>query len=287
LDLVSPDGSQTFWELRKLVDQALRADPNTLELLFVPSARAEDELGEWLLQSREAFVSKLMFGSFGRYALSQLDKLASAQRLAEHRDRVLEWLQEEPSPTLDQIAQRLAATSPRRAARPEDEVLQAKTYVKQLYRSLADQGLIAANDFASLQRYAREGGRRPPDARELRPKNAYNLLRLLRLCTDWLRTGAPTFEATGAFRDRLLAIKRGEVPLSEVLREAEDLSPELEEARDQSRLPEQPDFRRADALLKRAADELARRHVMRVPGPFGADAPRPPSPTSPELPDDA
>jgi hypothetical protein len=283
---VSPDGSQTFWELRKLVDQALRADPNTLELLFVPSARAEDELGEWLLQSREAFVSKLMFGSFGRYALSQLDKLASAQRLAEHRDRVLEWLQEEPSPTLDGIAQRLAAISPRRAASPQDEVLQAKTYVKQLYRSLADQGLLAANDFASLQRYAREGGRRPPDARELRPKNAYNLLRLLRLCTDWLRTGAPTFEATGAFRDRLLAIKRGKVPLSEVLREAEDLSPKLEEARDQSRLPEQPDFRRADALLKRAADELARRHVMRVPGPLGADAPMPPSPTSPEMPDD-
>jgi hypothetical protein len=286
LDLVSPDGSQTFWELRKLVDQALRADPNTLELLFVSSARAEDELGEWLLQAREAFVSKLMFGSFGRYALSQLDKLSSAQRLAEHRDRVLEWLQEEPSPTLDQIAQRLAAISPRRAARPEDEVLQAKTYVKQLYRSLADQGLIAANDFASLQRYAREGGRRPPEARELRPKNAYNLLRLLRLSTDWLRTGEPVFEASGAFRERLLAIKRGEVPLQEVLREAEAMSPALEEARDQSRLPEQPDFGRADALLKRSAEALARRHLSQVPGPFGAQAPVPPVPTPQEPPDD-
>lgn len=278
LDRVSSDGSQTFWEVRKLVDQALRADPNTLELLFVPSVRAQDALGEWLLEARDAFVSKRMFGSFGRYALSQLDKLSAAQRLAEHRDRVLDWLQEEPAPTLDQIAQRLAAVSPRSAARPEDAVPQAKTYVKQLYRSLADQGLIAANDFASLQRYAREGGLRPPDARALRPKNAYNLLRLIRLCTDWLRDGQPTFEATGAFRERLLAIKRGDVPLDEVLREAEASSPALEGARDASRLPEEPDFQRADALLKRISEEVARRHVMRVKGPFGAQAPEAPGP---------
>jgi len=280
LDLVSPDGSQTFWEVRKLLEQALRADPNTLELLFVPSVRAVDALGEWLLEAREAFVSKLMFGSFGRYALSQLDKLSASQRLAEHRDRVLDWLQEEPAPTLEQVAQRLAAISPRSAARPEEAVAQAKTYVKQLYRSLSDQGLVAANDFASLQRYAREGGRRPPEARELRPKNAYNLLRLLRLSTDWLREGHPTFEATGAFRERLLSIKRGEVALEEVLREAEALSPALEAARDQSRLPEQPDYRRADALLKRVSEELARRHVMAVPGPFGAQAPPAPQPSA-------
>lgn len=90
-DLVSADGSQTFWESRKLVQQALRADPNTLELLFVPGVKATDELGEWLLEARDAFVSKLIFGSFGRYALSQLSKLTASQRLAEHRDLVLEW----------------------------------------------------------------------------------------------------------------------------------------------------------------------------------------------------
>ncbi|MHB8874614.1 MAG: DNA polymerase beta superfamily protein [Myxococcaceae bacterium] len=66
-DLVSADGSETYWETRKLVQQGLRADPNTLELLFVPTVRANDELGEWILEARQAFVSKLMFGSFGRY----------------------------------------------------------------------------------------------------------------------------------------------------------------------------------------------------------------------------
>jgi hypothetical protein len=128
----------------------------------------------------------------------------------------------------------------------------------------------------------RAGGRRPTDARELRPKNAYNLLRLIQLATGWLRFGAPTFEASGAFRGRLLAIKRGEVALDEVLREAEALSPALEAARDESRLPEHPDYRAADALLKRLGQELARRHVSSVPGPFGAQAPEAPVPVNPE-----
>ncbi len=267
-DLVSADGSSTYWELRKLVQQALRADPNTLELLFVPSVRALDELGEWVLEVREAFVSKLLFGSFGRYALSQLDKLSASQRLAEHRDLVLSWLCEEPAPDLEELGRRLAAISPR-----SDDAHQARMYLKQLYRSLWDQGLLPSNDLAGLTTFARDGGRRPPDARSLRPKNAYNLLRLIELARGWLETGAPTFAATGPFRARLMRIKHGDVPLEEVLREAEAMSPALEAARAASRLPEQPDFVRADALLRRVNEELARRHVMKTGAPWSDNTP--------------
>jgi hypothetical protein len=281
-DLVSADGSQTYWELRKLVGQALRADPNTFELLFLPSVQALDEVGAWLLEVRDAFPSRLLFGSFGRYALSQLDKLSAAQRLAVHRDTVLDWLAGEPTLTLDQVAARLAALDPRegRPGGDEDAVHRTKLYLKQLYRSLADQGLLEHSDFDSLRRYATSGGRRPPDARALRPKNAYNLLRLLRLATDWLTHGTPTFEASGAFRERLLTIKHGEVALDDVLEEARAMAPALEAARDHSPLPEQPDFQRADAFLQRAGQELARRFVHRVPGPFGADAPAAPRPNN-------
>ncbi|MBM7114235.1 DNA polymerase beta superfamily protein [Archangium primigenium] len=276
-DLVSADGSHTFWELSKAVEQALRADPNTLEMLFVPGARATDVLGEWLLAERDAFVSKALFGSFGRYAMSQLDKLTRSQRLAEHRDLVLEWLCEEPTPSLDEVARRLAAISPRPAPTPEDGLLAAKTYIKQLYRSLSDQGLLEANDFAALVRYARGGGQRPPSARELRPKNAYNLLRLVVLATGWLKEGVPTFDVSGAIKARLLDIKAGQVPLEDVLRDAEALAPELEEAHRQSALPALPDHARADRLLRRVGEELARRWVMKEPGPLGREAPAPPA----------
>ncbi|MCY0996823.1 nucleotidyltransferase domain-containing protein [Myxococcus sp. MISCRS1] len=275
-DLVSADGSTTYWEARKTVEQALRADPNTLETLFVPGARALDELGEWFLAEREAFVSQSIFGSFGRYAMSQLDKLTRSQRLAEHRDLLLEWLCEDPTPDLDEVARRLADISPRGAPTPEDALLAAKTYVKQLYRSLSDQGLLAANDFAALTAYARGGGQRPPSARELRPKNAYNLLRLIATATGWLRHGEPVFEATGALKARLLDIKAGQVPLEDVLRDAEAMAPELEAARRESRLPEQPDYARADRLLRRVGDEVARRWVTKAPGPWGREAPEAP-----------
>ena len=102
-------------------------------------------------------------------------KLTRSYKLAEHRDLVLEWLCEDPPPDLDSVAVRLGKTSPRPAVTPENATHAAKEYVKQLYRSLHDQGLLAANDFPSLVRYARSGGQRPPRARELRPKNAYNL----------------------------------------------------------------------------------------------------------------
>src|SRR5262249_43974477 len=97
-DLVSADGSATYWEVNKAVRQALRADPNTLELFYVDSARASDPIGEWILKERDAFASAEIYGSFGRYALSQLKRLSQSQRLAEHPAVGLAWLREEPAP---------------------------------------------------------------------------------------------------------------------------------------------------------------------------------------------
>lgn len=127
--------------------------------------------------------------------------------------------------------------------------------MKQLYRSLFDLGLLDACDFPALVRYARGGGKQPEPSRELRPKNAYNLLRLILVATGWLESGRPEFEMMGAARDRLLEIKRGSVDLDEVLAEAERLVPRLEAARDATRLPPRPDLARADALLRRIGED--------------------------------
>jgi hypothetical protein len=275
-DLVSADGSESYWEAEKAIRQALRADPNTLELLFVSTAEARDPIGAWILEARDAFVSSEIYGSFGRYALSQLKRLAQAQRLAEHRERVLDWLTAEPQLSLDDVARRLAAVSPREAPTEADKVLQAKEYIKQLYRSLHDQGLLAARDFPSLARFAL-GARAELDlSRDLRPKNAYNLVRLLAMAIRWLWDGEVDLAVTGELRERLLAIKRGEWSLDRTLAAAEAMTPELEDARLATRLPPRPDAARADALLRRIREEVARRHVSREPGPLGAGAPAPP-----------
>ncbi|WP_044248358.1 DNA polymerase beta superfamily protein [Chondromyces apiculatus] len=276
LDLVSTDGSASYWEIEKAIRQALRADPNTLELLFVKSARALDPIGAWILDARAAFVSSAVYGSFGRYALSQLKRLAQAQRLAEHREHVLDWLADDPSLSLDAVAHRLAAMSPRAAPTEADRVLMAKEHIKQLYRSLHDQGLLPAREFTCLVTFAREGRRDLDLSRDLRPKNAYNLVRLLSNAIQWLRTGEVDLEARGPLKEQLLAIKRGAWPLDRTLEIAEALTPELEEARRVTPLPRHPDVPRAEALLRRIREEVARRHLEGTPGPLGKDAPAAP-----------
>ncbi len=278
-DLVSVDGSATYWEVSKAIRQALRADPNTLETFFVHGAIALDPIGEWILEARDAFVSTEIYGSFGRYALSQLKRLDQNARLAEHRGRVLDWLRDDGDLTLDDVARRLAISNPRAAPSEADSVLQAKQYVKQLYRSMFDQGLLPANEYTALVSFARTQSASFDLPRDLRPKNAYNLLRLIHTATRWLRTGEPVFEVTGPFRERLLAVKNGSVSLREVLAEAEALAPDLDAARTASKLPAHPDVTRADTLLRRIGVELASRWIAQVPGPFGRQAPSAPEAT--------
>src|SRR5262249_18007189 len=202
-----------------------------------PSARALDPIGEWILEARDAFVSAEIYGSFGRYALSQLKRLRQSMRLAEHRAVILEWLRETPVPSPDEVATRLARIAGRAPSSEADAELQAKQYVKQLYRSLFDQGLLRANDFESLIQFARDGAAELELPRELRPKNAYNLVRLIAGAIHWLRDGQPRFVAEGALRDQLLAIKRGQIPLEDVLAIADAMTPDLEAARQASKLP--------------------------------------------------
>ncbi len=275
-ELVSADGSETFWEVEKAVQQALRADPNTLETLFLPGAEALDEIGAWLLEARHAFVSQELYGSFGRYALSQLKRLGQSLRLAEHREQLVSWVAADPAITLDAAAQRLADATLERG-----DVAQAKRYIKQLYGSLYDQGMLPARDFESFVRHAsslsasgRDGHALTTLPRKLRPKNAYNLIRLIATATIWLRTGAPEFEATGELRSLLLRIKGGDVPLDAVLKHAQNMMPALDDARAHTRLPKRPDVAAVDRVLRRIREEAARRWFLEPAAPyFGKSGP--------------
>jgi len=272
LDLVSIDGSETYWEIGKAIRQALRADPNTLEMLCAEPT-VVDPMGEELVAMRTGFLSQEIYGAFGRYALSQLDRLEHNQRLAEHRTVIIGWIAEDPALELDAAAARLADEARIEAPTRGDAVARAKDYIKQLYRSLYDQGLIAANDWASLRQAAAASLELP---RDLRPKNAYNLIRLLDLAIRWLRGEPPTVRVSDELRPTLLAVKRGEVPMPDVMALARSLTPRLEGARQASPLPRHPDVARAERALRAARAEAARRSVADEPGPWGADSAAPP-----------
>jgi hypothetical protein len=283
--LVSADGSATWWEAERAIRQALRADPNTLEMLFVPAVRVLDPLGQRLLDAREIFVSQAIYGSFGRYALAQAKRLRQSLRLAEHRGLVLEWLRREPGLSLDEVADRLVAHTPDGdpETEPRPDRVRARDYLKQLHRSLYDQGLLTANSFAGLAELAGRAHVELELPRELRPKNAYNLLRIVSGAVQWLTTGEPLIETHGPLRERLRAIKAGQVPLRQALAWTEEVATGLDRAREGSPLPAEPDYAAADALLRELRQQAARRWLLQEPGPFGRDAPipLPPEPDHP------
>jgi hypothetical protein len=176
------------------------------------------------------------------------------------------------------VAARLAESARVAAPTAADAVARARDYVKQLYRSLYDQGLLPSAEWRALVEFARRGEAALGTPRDLTPKNAYNLIRLLDLAIRWLRGGEPpSLVVPDAMRPTLLAIKRGEVPLADVIAMARALTPEREAARAASPLPRRADIGRADRVLQAARAEAARRAVTAAPGPWGRDAPPAPA----------
>jgi predicted nucleotidyltransferase len=104
----------------------------------------------------------------------------------------------------------------------------------------------------SYGRYARDQMRKV-DARrastgETNHKQAMHMIRLLLAGTHVLRTGEVLVDVT-SYRERLLAIKGGEVPWSEVTAWADDLLRDLDKAAATTSLPAEPDRSAIDDLL--------------------------------------
>lgn len=88
-------------------------------------------------------------------------------------------------------------------------------------------------------------------------KHAMHLVRLLLSGAELLRTGELPVRV-GEHRERLLAVKRGEVPWEELEAWRASLHAAFDQAHATSPLPERPDAERVDAFLLRARREMVR-----------------------------
>ena len=66
---------ETYWELRKFLILALKANPNILECLYTPLIEHAAPLAKELLAMRESFLSKLVYQTYNGYVMSQFKKL--------------------------------------------------------------------------------------------------------------------------------------------------------------------------------------------------------------------
>ena len=95
---------------------------------------------------------------------------------------------------------------------------------------------------------------------EVRWKHAMHLLRLLLTGAATLREGRVPVRVE-AHRDRLLAVKRGEMPWTEVEAWRKDLHRDFERALAETKLPERPDYEAANRFLIKARREMVKSTV--------------------------
>jgi uncharacterized protein len=160
---------ECYWELRKFLILALKANPNILECLYTPLVETAAPIAQELLAMREIFLSKLVYQTYNGYVMSQFKKLKQDLRST----GAIKW------------------------------------------------------------------------------KHATHLIRLLMSGVIVLKEGFVPVNVA-EHRDLLLAIKRGEMEWDEVNRLRLDLHKRFDEAFADTKLPERPDYERANAFLIKA-----------------------------------
>lgn len=160
---------ETYWELRKFVVLALKANPNVLECLYTPLVETATPLAEELLRMRSMFLTRLVYQTYNGYVMSQF---------------------------------------------------------KRMQASIRNHG-------------------------EVKWKHVMHLIRLLISGVHALRHGDIPVRVD-EHREELLAIKRGEMPWEETEKWRLSLHSEFDKALTKTKLPERPDYERANTYLVKA-----------------------------------
>ncbi len=78
--LENRESEETYWELRKFLTLALKANPNVLECLYTPLVEAATPLARELLDGRALFLSRLVYQTYNGYVMSQFKRLEADLR---------------------------------------------------------------------------------------------------------------------------------------------------------------------------------------------------------------
>jgi hypothetical protein len=85
--LEDKEREECFWELKKFLVLALKANPNVLECLYTPLVERKTELAHELLEMRACFLSQLVYQTYNGYVMSQFKKLEQDLR----SDGTIKW----------------------------------------------------------------------------------------------------------------------------------------------------------------------------------------------------
>ncbi|MBL8211482.1 MAG: nucleotidyltransferase domain-containing protein [Bryobacterales bacterium] len=227
-----------LYDIRKAVSLLLAGNPNILGILWLRDQHYL-QLSPWgrhLIQNRHWFAAKHVFEAFAGYALSQLKRMES----------------QDPAELREYLA--VTAELKRRGAHPnhKGEVIAPPPDLPASYAAWGLDKLLQR-----LKSYQKKGlnlGYLGDKRKTLvlhhgyDTKNAAHLIRLLRMCIEFLESGQLQVFRTRDV-DELLAIKCGQWPLAHVKQLAAELFAQAAPSHATSPLPAQPPTAAAEAWL--------------------------------------
>lgn len=236
-----------YYEIRKAFSLLLQGNPNVLTALWSNPAHylSLRPAGATLIKNRHLFVGTHVYYAFAGYAHGQLTRMESREP-----EEVLEYLG-------------VTAELKARGIHPNhrSEIIPAPADHPEKFAKYTDETLLQ-----NLRRFIRKGeniGYMGDKRKRLvvehgyDSKNAAHLIRLLRMCKEFMLTGELEVYRT-ADRDELLSIKRGAWTLGDVKALADQLFAEAKSAKECSTLPLEPDRAGAERLL---VEMLSSRHL--------------------------
>lgn len=214
----SPGSDHVIYGLPKFVRLALEGNPNLIETLYTEDILQIHPLGEKLRAQRDQFLSRKVADRFGSYALHQLQKIQRHYR----------WLSQ-PEPIQPQPDQFGAVRDGRgQWAFPDP---QRQQEFREAHRQWSNYQEWRANRNRDRARLEEEHG--------YDTKHAMHLCRLLTMGIEILETGQVLVRRPDA--DWLRSVRNGAFGYEELSSWAEGQRNRLQEARDRSPLPEEPD----------------------------------------------
>jgi len=261
LDFKVEELDVVFYSLEKFIRLLYKNNPNVLGVMWMKPefyfhwTHQFDEL----IAARSKFSSLRAFDSFMGYANSQLKRMTAFDAEATREwDEAVEvvtvagWKVDDitdksaalPMPKYKALAPFLMQEEGTTVSEEMmDRALNSAKVTIQKMHARHFQGYMGAKRKALVRKYGYD------------TKNAAHLIRLMRMCNEFLQTGK-----LNVFRDRdgaeLIDIKQGKWTLDEVKLEAEDLFAKVKELKETSRLPENPNAEAIDALLIHLHQEL-------------------------------
>jgi predicted nucleotidyltransferase len=231
-----------LYSVEKAFRLLLKSNPNIVGLLWLREQEYvyRHELFAELRANRGIFTSRAAAEAFAGYAYDQVKRMEAfdLERMAEYEE---------------------LTASIRRAGSVEDVLSADSARLKYLSEAWQIPRETLSRFRALHQKYfsGYMGEKRKAMVRKYQydVKNAAHLIRLLRMGAEFLRSGELQVYRTSD-ADELKRIKRGGWSLEQVKAEAQRLFAEIETARAESRLPDQPDAVAANALLMRIHQQM-------------------------------